>query len=168
MPLSIGTLAPDLSGTDARGHQVRLADFRGRRHVAVVFFPFAFAGLCANELEALEALWPSLDALGASVVGVSCDSPFTQARWAEERGLPFPLLSDFWPHGAIARAFGVFDEVLGCANRATFVVDTRGVIAAYLAAPDLGTPRAMAQLEEALATLEVAEGRTDPPGGSRR
>lgn len=165
MPLTLGTVAPELSGTDAHGHQVRLADFRGRRHVAVVFFPFAFAGLCADELAALETLWPSLDALGATVVGVSCDSLFTQARWAEERGVPFPLLSDFWPHGAIARSFGVFNEVLGCANRATFVVDTRGMIAAYLAAPDLGTPRAMAQLEEAVAMLDAPPAREDPRGG---
>jgi len=168
VPLSVGIAAPNVSGTDAHGHQVRLAEFRGRRHVAVVFFPFAFAGLCAVELAALEAVWPSLDALGASVVGVSCDSPFAQARWAEERGLAFPLISDFWPHGAIARSFGVFNEVLGCANRATFVVDMRGVVAAYLAAPDLGTPRVMAQLEEAVAALDASSGRAEPRGGARR
>ena len=73
--------------------------------------------------------------------------------WAEQEGYTFPLLSDFWPHGAVAQAYGVFNDALGCANRATFVLDSDGTVTSTFSSPDLGTPRAKAEYDAALAAV---------------
>ena len=90
---------------------------------------------------------------GAQVVAISCDSRHSQRIWAEQQGFTFPVLSDFWPHGEVAKAYGVFNEALGCANRATFVLDKDGVVTSTFSSPDLGTPRAKAEYEDALAKV---------------
>ena len=87
------------------------------------------------------------------MLAISCDSRHSQRVWAEEQGFTFPVLSDFWPHGAVAKEYGVFNEALGCANRATFVLDKDGVVSSTFASPDLGTPRAKAEYEDALAKV---------------
>lgn len=96
--------------------------------MVLVFFPYAFTGVCTGELAALEKLLPEFSALSAAVVAVSCDSMYSQRVYAEQEGLTFPLLSDFWPHGAVASAYGVFDASRGCALRGTFVLDRTGVV----------------------------------------
>jgi peroxiredoxin len=117
-----GTLAPDFELRDQHGENVRLSDLRGRP-VVLVFFPFAFTGVCTGELRALR---DGLDGRDAAIAAVSCDSMFALRVFADQEGLEFPLLSDFWPHGAVARAYGVFDSDRGCALRGTFVIDTDG------------------------------------------
>jgi mycoredoxin-dependent peroxiredoxin len=96
--------------------------------VVLVFYPYAFTGVCTGELAALEKRLAEFEALSASVVAVSCDSMYSQRVFAEREGLSFPLLSDFWPHGAVASAYGVFDAERGCALRGTFVIDRSGVV----------------------------------------
>ena len=71
-----------------------------------------------------------------------------QRIWSEQQGYTFPLLSDFWPRGEVAKAYGVFNDALGCANRATFVLDAEGVVSSTFSSPDLGTPRAKAEYED--------------------
>jgi peroxiredoxin len=87
------------------------------------------------------------------VLAVSCDSVHAQRRWAEEEGFGFPVLSDFWPHGEVAKAYGVFNEALGCANRHTFVIDKDGAVVATFASADLRTPRQKAEYRAALDKL---------------
>ena len=90
---------------------------------------------------------------GAQVLAVSCDSRHSQRIWSEQQGYTFPVLCDFWAHGAVAKTYGVFDEDLGCANRATFVLDRERVVVDAFASPNLGTPRDREAYEVALAKL---------------
>lgn len=122
-PAEVGALAPDFELQDQHGAPVRLSRFRGRK-VVLVFYPLAFSGICHGELSALRD-HPIDD---AQVLTVSVDSVFAHRAWADREGFTFSLLSDFWPHGQVARAYGVFDEAKGVAQRGTFVIDGEGVI----------------------------------------
>lgn len=153
MTIEAGQRAPEFDLPDQKNDRVRLSDFRGKQHVVLVFYPFTFTGVCQGELCELRDDIASFQSAKAQVVAVSCDSPFSQARWAAEQGFTFPVLSDFWPHGHVAKAYGVFNEALGCANRATFVIDRDGMVVATFASADLGTPRARSEYEAALARL---------------
>ena len=121
--------------------------------MALVFYPFTFTGVCQGELCELRDDLSSFEDAGVQVLAVSCDSPFAQKKWAEEQGFTFPVLSDFWPHGAVAKAYGVFNDALGCANRATFVIDKDGKVVDTFATDNLGTPREKSRYEEAIAKL---------------
>ena len=120
---AVGSAAPDFELRDQHGASVRLADLLDR-YLVLVFFPFAFTGVCTDELRELRG------GVGADagVVAVSCDSMFTLRAYGDANEIDYPLLSDFWPHGDVARRYGVFDEARGCALRGTFVIDTSGVI----------------------------------------
>ncbi|SDL86059.1 Peroxiredoxin [Nonomuraea maritima] len=122
-PAEVGALAPDFELQDQHGAPVRLSRFRGRK-VVLVFYPLAFSGICHGELSVLRD-HPIDD---AQVLTVSVDSVFAHRAWADREGFTFSLLSDFWPHGQVARAYGVFDEAKGVAQRGTFVIDREGVI----------------------------------------
>ncbi|MBP0451765.1 MULTISPECIES: peroxiredoxin [unclassified Kitasatospora] len=128
MAIEVGTEAPDFELRNQHGEPVRLSDFRGGQNVVLVFYPFAFTGVCTGELGAIQKELPRLQNDDVQVLGVSSDSPFTQRVFAEQEGLEFPLLSDFWPHGEVARAYGVLDEQKGCAVRGTFVIDKAGTV----------------------------------------
>ncbi|MFJ4090144.1 peroxiredoxin [Kitasatospora sp. NPDC089913] len=128
MAIEIGTEAPDFELKNQHGELVRLSDFRGAKNVVVVFYPFAFTGVCTGEVCAIQKELPRLQNDEVQVLGVSNDSPFSQRIFAEQEGLDFPLLSDFWPHGEVSRAYGVFDATKGCAVRGTFVIDKAGVV----------------------------------------
>ncbi|GCE01229.1 peroxiredoxin [Embleya hyalina] len=128
MTVEIGSEAPDFELRNQHGECVRLADFRGEKNVLLVFYPFAFTSVCTAELGALRDGLPAFRNDDAQVLAVSCDAPFSLRVFAEAEGYEFPLLSDFWPHGAAARAYGVFAEDKGCALRASFVIDRDGVI----------------------------------------
>jgi peroxiredoxin len=93
-----------------------------------VFYPFAFTGVCTGELCSLERELPSFQNDDVQILAVSNDAPFSLRVFAEKEGLEYPLLSDFWPHGEVSRAYGVFDEEKGCAVRGTFVIDKEGVV----------------------------------------
>ncbi len=151
--ISAGDQAPDFELPGPGGQTVRLSEYRGKENVVLVFYPFTFTAVCQGELCALRDDQPAFEKVNAKVFGVSCDSTFAQAKWAGEHGFSFPLLSDFWPHGAVARAFGVFNEELGCAERTTFVIDKSGRVAARFCSEDIGTPRERADYEAALAGL---------------
>lgn len=130
MAIEAGTAAPDFELKDNHGRAVRLSDFRGAdgRNVVLVFYPFAFTGVCTGELRALAAELSSLVNDDTQLLAVSNDSIHTLRVFAEQEGLEYPLLSDFWPHGEASRAYGVFDEDKGCAVRGTFVIDKEGVV----------------------------------------
>ncbi|WP_129663878.1 peroxiredoxin [Phytoactinopolyspora endophytica] len=122
-----GMLAPDFELPDHHGATWRLSALRGRP-VVVVFYPYAFTGVCTGELRALrDELVPSVPD-DAQVLAISCDTKFALRVFAEREDISFPLLSDFWPHGAVATSYGVFDEERGCALRGTFVIDGEGIV----------------------------------------
>ena len=128
MAVEIGTEAPDFELKNQHGELVKLSDFRGSKNVVLVFYPFAFTGVCTGELCSLERELPQFQNDDVQILAVSNDSPFSLRVFAEKEGLEYPLLSDFWPHGAASRAYGVFDEEKGCAVRGTFVIDKTGVV----------------------------------------
>jgi peroxiredoxin (alkyl hydroperoxide reductase subunit C) len=123
-----GAPAPDFTLKDQHGQQVSLSDFRGNSHVLVVFYPFAFSGVCTGELCELRDDLSAFEESGVQVLAVSCDPMYSLRAWAEQEKYDFPLLSDFWPHGATARAYGVFDEAAGRADRDSNQLDRDGVL----------------------------------------
>ena len=129
MSVEIGDEAPDFELPDTSRRKVRLSDFRGRKNVVLVFYPMAFTRVCQGELCAIRDALVDFDSEDVQTLAISCDNGPSLGRWAEEQGYRFPLLSDFWPHGATARAYGVFDEESGFALRGTFIVDKAGRVA---------------------------------------
>lgn len=128
MAIEVGTEAPDFELRNQHGETVRLSDLRGEKNVVLLFYPFAFSGVCTGELCALRDELPKFVNDDVQLLAVSVDSPFSLRVFAEREGLEYPLLSDFWPHGETSRAYGVFDEEKGCAVRGTFVIDKQGVV----------------------------------------
>lgn len=126
-PLELGARAPAFSAPSSHGETVRSADLLGAPAV-VVFYPYAFTGICTGELAALQARYAGFRAAGARVLAVSTDSMFALRVFGDQQGLTFDLVSDHWPHGAVASAFGVFDADAGCALRGSFVLDPAGVV----------------------------------------
>jgi peroxiredoxin len=153
MAIEIGQEAPDFELKDPNGDAVSLSSFRGERAVALVFYPFTFTGVCEGELCTLRDDYSEFEQAGVQVLAVSCDSRHSQRVWAEQQGYGFPVLSDFWPHGAVASAYGVFNDALGCANRATFLIDKQGVVVDTFASADLATARDKSRYQEALEKL---------------
>lgn len=150
--LEIGQPAPDftLNGTDKAPHT--LSELRGTP-VLLVFYPFTFTGICEGELCRLRDDYARFTDAGVTVLALSCDTGPAQAKWAEEQGWTFPVLSDFWPHGAVAQAYGVFNEERGCANRSTVLVGADGTVVDAFGTDSLGTPREADRYTEALAKL---------------
>ena len=105
---------------------MRLSSFRGHKAVALVFYPFAFSGVCTSEMSGIKARLESFLTFDTEVLAISCDPVYTLRTFADADGLNFPLLSDFWPHGEVARAYDVFDEARGCPQRSSYVVDSDG------------------------------------------
>lgn len=152
MSAEVGAPAPEFTLTDQHGQAVSLADFGGSEHVALVFFPFAFSGICTDELCEIRDNLSAFSGAGVQVIGISCDPVYSLRAFADAQGYEFPLLSDFWPHGEVARSYDVFDEVRGRAGRGTFLIDTGGVLRwSVVNAP--GQPRPMAAYREAIAAL---------------
>ena len=148
---AVGQAAPDFELDNQFGEPVRLSEFRGRT-VVLVFFPFAFSGICTGELCELRdnlALFEDADAV---VLGVSVDSKFAQRAYAEKEGYSFDLLADFWPHGAVAEQYGVFDPDSGMARRGTFIIDAGGAVR-YVVVNPRGQARDFAEYRAALAGL---------------
>lgn len=128
MTVEIGDEAPDFELRDQHMQPVRLSDHWERKAVALVFFPLAFSPVCTGELSGVRDDLASFQSDDVQVLAVSVDSPFALSAFAEREGYQFPLLSDMWPHGEVARRYGVFNEEMGVARRGTFVIDAGGVV----------------------------------------
>jgi peroxiredoxin len=128
MTVEVGSPAPDFTLKNQDGQEVSLADFAGDKAVLLVFFPFAFSGICTGELCSVRDDLSSFQNDDVQVVGVSCDTTWSLKVWAQQEGYEFPLLSDFWPHGAVSESYGVFSADLGFAFRGTFLIDSDGVV----------------------------------------
>jgi len=128
MAVEVGAKAPEFALKDYNNQQVTLSSYQGVTNVLLVFYPFAFSGICTGELCQLRDDLATYSSADVQVLGVSVDTPFSLKAWAEQQGYQFPLLSDFWPHGEVAQAYGVFNEKAGLANRGTFLIDKTGVV----------------------------------------
>ena len=129
MAIDVGDEAPDFELEDQDRQKVRLSSFRGAKTVVVVFYPLAFTGTCQAELCAIRDAIEDFSSDEVQTLAISCDSGPVHAKWAAEQGYTFPLLADFWPHGEVARAYGVLQEDIGLALRGTFIVDKQGRVA---------------------------------------
>ena len=129
MSVDVGDEAPDFELEDQHRTTVRLSSFRGSKNVVVVFYPMSFTPTCQGELCAVRDSIADFDSDDVQTLAISCDSGPTHAKWAAEQGYAFPLLADFWPHGEVARSYGVLDEASGLALRGTFIVDKEGKVA---------------------------------------
>ena len=155
MTLANDTTAPDFELPNQFGEHVRLHDFRGRKAVALVFFPLAFSSTCTTELCDLRDNVALFKNEQVELIGISVDSKATLRAFADAEGYDFTLLADFWPHGSVAKEYGVFLEEKGFATRATFLIDIDGVIrATFVTAP--GQARTMNEYTAALAGLHAA------------
>jgi mycoredoxin-dependent peroxiredoxin len=152
MAVQIGDEAPDFELPDQHGTPVKLSSFRGSKNVVLVFYPLAFSPVCSGELCALREEFPAVDAGDVALLTVSVDSFFTHRAWADQEHFQFSLLADFWPHGAVARQYGVFDDARGLAVRGTFVIDKNGVVRWSVVNP-IPQARDIADYQKALAAL---------------
>ncbi len=128
MAVEIGDEAPDFELKDQHGTPVKLSGFRGQKNVVLVFYPLAFSGVCSGELCEMRDSFPEAEREDVELLTVSVDSVYVHKTWADTEGYEFGLLSDFWPHGDVARAYGVFDDERGIATRGTFIIDKNGVV----------------------------------------
>jgi peroxiredoxin len=152
MPLPAGTPAPDFTLRNHRLEKVSLTDLKESKAL-LVFIPFAFTRVCQSELCAIRDHWDLFTEAEATVVAITCNTPHSNAAWAEQNGFTFDILSDFWPHGAVSRRYDTFEESLGYAARTTYVLDTEGVIREVIASPELGEARPFERYLPALASI---------------
>lgn len=154
MAIDVGTAAHDFTLKNQHGEDVTLSELRGQP-VVVLFFPFAFSGICTGELSELRDRFAELEAAagtGVRLLAVSVDHVFANRAFADRDGYDFDILSDFWPHGEVARAFGVFNEQAGAPNRGTFVLDSQGIVRWSVEYP-IGTARNFEAYRQALGEL---------------
>ena len=150
--LGVGETAPDFELKNQYGELVKLSSFKGEKNVVLLFIPFAFTGTCTGELCAIRDDLAAFQNDNVQVLAISCDSMHTQRIFAEQEGYKFPVLADFWPHGAAAKAYGIFNEDLGCAMRGTFIIDKEGIIR-WTVVNGLGDARNNGDYKTAIAAL---------------
>jgi peroxiredoxin (alkyl hydroperoxide reductase subunit C) len=155
MAVEVGSEAPDFTLNDYNREKVSLASFRGKKNVLLVFYPFAFSGVCTGELCQVRDDLADYQNDKVQILGVSVDSVHGLKAWAKQEGYEFPLLSDFWPHGEVAKAYGVFNEAAGMANRGTFLIDMEGVVQ-FAEVNQPGEARDQNVWKKAIATLPTA------------
>lgn len=152
MVLAAGTQAPDFTLVDQHGEEITLSEVLQEQPVALVFFPLAFSGICTNELCELRDNPGLFEADNVKLMAISVDSKFAMRAWAEQEGYEFTLLADFWPHGQVAKEYGVFAEEAGIATRATIVIGQDGkIVASFENSPS--EARNLEMYREALAKL---------------
>lgn len=153
--LGNGVEAPDFTLKDQNGQSVSLGAFRGGKNVLLVFFPLAFTGICQGELNEIRDRLDTYQNDDTATLAISVGPPPTHKVWATQSGFLFPVLSDFWPHGAVSQAYGVFNEQSGFPNRGTFVVDRSGLVR-FAECKQPGEARDQSVWTAALAALTVA------------
>jgi peroxiredoxin len=149
----IGATAPAFELRDTGGNTVTLDSLKGRKSL-VVFIPFPFTGTCEGELCAIRDRLADLNTLDANVVAITTDTVFSNAEWSKKNGFGFPVLSDFWPHGAVTDAYGAFDPKVGAANRMTFVLDRDAIVRTIIATESRKFAREVEHYVEALEDID--------------
>lgn len=152
MTIAIGSAAPDFELSDQHGNKVSLSSFKGKKNVVLLFYPFSFTGTCTGELCAMRDDLSPFQNEDVELLAISCDSMFTQRVFAEREGYQFPVLADFWPHGAVAKSYGIFEEARGCSLRGTFIIDKEGIVR-WQVVNGLGDARILDDYKVAIASL---------------
>ncbi|MCZ3389909.1 MAG: peroxiredoxin [Actinomycetia bacterium] len=152
MSVEVGQEAADFTLSSQHGEPISLSSFRGEKKVVLIFFPWAFSGICTGELCEISERLESFDNDETVTLAVSCDQKFALRIFGEREGYTFQLLSDHWPHGAVTQAYGVFNDDLGVGYRGTFIIDKAGVIR-YSVINGIGDARDPAEYEKVLASL---------------
>jgi mycoredoxin-dependent peroxiredoxin len=152
MTVEVGDEAPEFELNDQHGTPVRLSSFRGAKNVVLVFYPLAFSGVCTGELSAIRDQFPEVNRDDVELLTVSVDSTYAHRVWSDAEHFQFGLLSDFWPHGEVAKRYGVFDSGRGIATRGTFIIDKAGVVRWKVINP-IPQARDLAEYSKALAAL---------------
>ncbi|MGA0883441.1 MAG: peroxiredoxin [Candidatus Nanopelagicales bacterium] len=152
MSLEIGDRAPEFSLKNQSGEMVSLADFAGKKNVLVMFYPFAFSGICTGEICEINEDLPKFQNDDVEMISISCDPHHALRAFAEKENIKTILLSDFWPHGAVAKEYGVFLEDLGFANRGTFLIDKSGNVR-WKTITSPGEARVSEEYKKALAAI---------------
>ena len=128
MTIDIGSAGPDFTLKNQHGEDITLSSFRGEKNVVLMFFSFAFSGICTGELCEIRDHLDDLTSEDAEVLAISCDHFFSNRAFADRDGYTFSILSDFWPHGDVSRAYGTFNDGAGAPNRGTYIIDREGVL----------------------------------------
>ncbi|HMI31814.1 MAG TPA: peroxiredoxin [Candidatus Limnocylindrales bacterium] len=150
--LKVGATAPDFTLPDQNGTKVTLSSFRGKKNVVLVFHPLAFTSVCTVQMPGYSKERQSFEGLDAQVLGLSVDSAPVHKAWAEHLGgIEYPLLADFWPHGEVAKKYGILRSE-GYSERATFVIDKNGILR-HIEVHEIGTVPDRAKLIEILKTV---------------
>ena len=149
MTVQVGSTAPAFSLKDQDGNDVTLDGLTADKTL-LVFIPFPFTGICEGELCEIRDHLGDLSESGVQVVVITCDTRYSNKKWAEEQGFNFPILSDFWPHGQVAQQYGCFNDTLGVAQRATYVIDADRVVRRVITTDSITTPRDFESYEGAL------------------
>jgi len=152
MPATVGQPAPDFKLRDTQNNEVSLSDFNGHKLI-IAFIPFPHTGICDTEACALRDDYASLSADGSQVVIISCHARPMLGVWAQQNNIPFPVLADFWPHGAVAQAYGCFNDQAGVAFRASYVLDADGIVREIIRSAAMGEARDHAAHATALASI---------------
>lgn len=150
--IEIGRPAPSFSLRDQSRSLVSLSDFAGSP-VVIVFMPLAFTSVCGGEMCEIRDNLGLLASTDAHVAAITCDNLPSNKAWADAEGFTFPILSDFWPHGAVTTSYGCFNERIGVAHRSTFVIDSEGLVRDVIASDSLGQARPFGAYVEAVAAL---------------
>ena len=149
---AVGSVAPDFELTNQHGQKVSLSSFRDKKNVVVLFYPFAFSGICTGELCALRDDLAPFQNDQVELLAISCDPMYSLKAFADAEKYEFSLLADFWPHGEVAKKYGVFQDELGFSTRGTFVIDKSGVIR-WSVVNGPGEARDLAAYKAALAAI---------------
>lgn len=170
--LGPGTSAPEFELRSTSKTKAKLSDFRGKPLI-IVFYPNDFSPVCGDQIALYNEVYPEFEELGAQIVGISVDSMWCHIAFAEAKKLRFPLLADFEPKGAVAKAYGAYRESEGRAERALFVLDNNGVIFwSYLSPVDVnpgadGILNALEKLRGVSSAETVAHSDTVQDAGAR-
>ena len=148
----LGSPAPSFELPDQNKNLVSSDSLKGSKSL-IVFIPFPFTGICDDEGCAIRDNVARLNDLEANVVIITVHAVPVAAKWAAENGFGFPVLSDYWPHGATTQAYGAFNDKVGAANRYTFVLDAEGVVREVINTEALGIAREFDTYVEALAKI---------------
>ena len=152
MPAEIGKPAPWFKLPDQSNNPVSLDDLKGSKAI-IVFIPFPFTGVCESELASIRDDYANFESLGARILAITTTPRPAVKAWSDQNNFPFPILSDFWPHGAVAREYGAFNEANGAASRYSYILDAEGIVRNIVRSEHLPVARAHEEYAKALAEL---------------
>ena len=153
MAILAGQAAPEFTLKDQSQKEVKLADYKGRKNVVIVFYPLDWSPVCTNEHACFVNDMKKFESLDAQVLGISVDSVWSHKAYAEKMGIHYPLLADFQPRGAVAEKFGVFLADKGITGRAIAIVDKTGKVA-WFKQYDIPVVPDLAEVSQALSQVK--------------